>query len=139
MKCRRWLSLITTVFFAVTLILPVSAIESRASDQISSYYMEVTPTSGALAVYFNIIGTGKMDKIGCESIYVYKNVDGSWVFSQKMTEDDENMSNTSIHAHGDTIYCYEPGGYHYKVEVTLFSENSKGRDTRSRTFYVTGK
>ena len=30
-------------------------------------------------------------------------------------------------------------GIRYKVKVTIFAEDSAGRDTRSQTFYVTGQ
>jgi hypothetical protein len=30
-------------------------------------------------------------------------------------------------------------GVEYRVSVTVFAENSAGRDTRSKTVYVTGK
>lgn len=30
-------------------------------------------------------------------------------------------------------------GTRYRIEVTIFEENSAGRDTRTQTFYVTGQ
>lgn len=141
MKMKKYLSLVLSIVCIATLCVPVSAVEPKASAQIAVYNMDIAPTTGKLAVYFTITGSGKMDKIGCESIYVYKLVDSRWVPvpDQTKLEDDDGMSNTNAFFHTNTIYCDSEQGVAYKVVVTVFSENSKGRDTRSDTFYVVGK
>ena len=79
MKIKRVLSMILSIVCVVTLCTPVCAVESRASDQIAVYKMKVNPQSGYLAVYFSVTGPGNVDKLGCESIYVYKMEDMDWV------------------------------------------------------------
>ena len=141
MKVKKILPVILAMACMLALCVPSAAVETRASAQIAAYEMDTTPTSGQLRIFFSIIGSGKMDKIGCESIYVYKLVDSRWVAvsSQTKLEDDDGMSATDAFFHTNQIYCDNERGVAYKVVVTVFSENDKGRDTRSDTFYVTGQ
>ena len=139
MKTKKILSLILSIVFIATLGIPVLAVESRESAQIAVYGMDVTPISGELAVDFSITGSGRMEKIGCESIYIYKLVDSRWVLTDSQTENDTGMSKTSKVAHGNTISFAGTAGTEYMVVVTVFAEDDAARDTRSQTFYVTGK
>lgn len=49
------------------------------------------------------------------------------------------MSETDAGSHGNTIYIGCNDGVEYKVVVTLFAENSAGRDSRTDVFFVTGQ
>lgn len=139
MKIKRILSIILSIACMATLYVPVCAVESRASDQIAVYNMLVDPVPGAMAVYFSVTGNGVVDKLGCESIYLYKMVDYDWVLEETKLEDDPGMSSTNDYDHTNSLRCYTERGEAYKIVVTIFSENSKGRDTRSKTFYEIGK
>lgn len=139
MKVKRILSMILSVICVVTLCVPACAVESRASDQIVAYKMMVDPFPGRMSVYFSVIGTGEVDKLGCESIYVYKMEDMDWVLVETKLEDDPGMSSKNTYDHTDRVYCSTESGEAYKLVVTIFSENSKGRDTRSQTFYEIGQ
>lgn len=125
------LSLMTVTTFA--------AEERRASDQISQYSMEVLPVSGALNVEIYIQGNGSMDKLGCESLKVYEKRGSTWWIIENLDEDDEGMSSTDSLRHRNTISVDTEAGMEYKVVVTLFAEDDVARDTRSKTFYVTGR
>ena len=113
--------------------------ENRASDQIISYYIEVTTDPGKINVEFSVTGVGRVDKLGCESIYVYAKQDSRWRLVEAWVEDDEGMSVSNDFVHTNAIFCNGTAGVEYKVVVTIFSENSLGRDTRSETTYVTGE
>lgn len=141
MKSKKFFAVILSILCIAVLCVPVSAIESRASAQIAVYSMKVTPITDALSVRFSVTGAGVVDKLGCESIYVYKLVASRWVLvpSQTKLEDDDGMSATNTYGHVNSIHCSSESGVAYKVVVTIFAENSKGRDTRSETFYVTGQ
>ena len=121
--------------------MPVSAVEARASAQIALYNMKVTPITDALSVYFSVTGPGVVDKLGCESIYIYQLIDTRWVPipDHYRDEDDTGMSSKNTYDHTNSIRFSSERDVPYKVVVTIFSENSKGRDTRSETFYVIGK
>lgn len=139
MKIKKFLSMILSVVCVVTLCVPVSAVESRASSQIAVYKMTVTPLSGYFSVFFSVTGPGNVDKLGCESIYLYKMVDSRWVLVETKLEDDDGMSDENTYHHANSIRCSTERGEAYKVVVTIFSENAKGRDTRPQTFYEVGQ
>ncbi|MEJ8727602.1 hypothetical protein WKS99_00975 [Flintibacter sp. HCN-6482] len=134
--------MVTTICCLSVLYTSIFAIDfsnSRASDQIISYYIEVSTDPGRINVEFSVTGKGRVDKIGCESIYVYANQNSKWRLVEAWVEDDEGMSNSNTVGHSNVIFCNGTAGVEYKVVATIFSENSLGRDTRSETTYVTGE
>ena len=80
-----------------------------------------------------------MNKIGCESIEVYEKEGADWQLVESLDEDDEGMSSTNVPRHRNDIACDGEAGVEYKVVVTIFAENDAGRDTRTKTSYVTGR
>ena len=139
MNQKKVFSFFMALHMTISFCLPTYATDTRASDQLAVYNIQAKTITDQIAVFVAVTGNGTMDKIGCESIDVYKLVGSNWVWTESKTEDDDNMSSTNIHAHADTIYCTGEFAVHYKVVVTIFAENSKGRDTRSETFYLIGK
>ncbi len=139
MKNKRFFSIVLSIICAMALCVPIRAVESRASDQIVAYGMKVTPHSGFFSVYFSVTGTGEVDKLGCESIYVYEMIDMDWVLVESRLENASGMSSKNTYIHTNSVQCSTERGEAYKVVVTIFSENSKGRDTRSQTFYDIGQ
>ena len=140
MKMKRFFSFVLSIACLAVLCVPASA-TTEASYQIAAYSMNVTPLSGAFEIYFDVIAAGEADKLGCESIYLYRLVDSYWVpvKSQTKLEDDPGMSLTKAYAHSNFIQCSSLSGEFYKIEVTIFAVNSYGRDTRSKTFYYVGE
>lgn len=134
MTKRRLLVLFMAVIFMFTM--SVSAM-ARASDQIGSYDIDVAPFSDEIEVYFSVFGAGMMNKIGCESIYVYEVGDLTPV--ESFDEYDAGMSRRNGSSHTNSIYFDSEKGVEYKVVVTIFAEDDDGRDSRSKTFYVTGE
>lgn len=139
MKIKKILSLVLSIILITTLGIPSLATESRASAQIAVYGMDAISEHNDVIVDFTITGSGRMEKIGCESIYIYKLVDGRWVLTHSRAENDDGMSKTDAYFHTNILYfpCEEFEAY--KVVVTVFAKNEKGRDSRSKTIYVTGK
>ena len=137
MKRTRWLSLFLMVALSLSLALPAFATEERASMQIENYEINVTVSRGKINVEFSVDGISKMDKLGCESIYIYKDTSSTPAGSR--LEDDFGMSKTDASSHKNTISLPASAGVKYTVVVTIFAENSDGRDTRQETFSVTGK
>ena len=99
----------------------------------------MTPTSGTLNVKFSVSGTSMREKIGCESIKVYEKSGTQWTLVDSTDEDDLGMSRYNSRSQKNTIQFDGESGVEYKVSVTVFAENSEGRDTRTETFYVTGR
>ena len=138
---RNFFRFIVVLSCLMTLNIPTFAYSSatRGSDQISAYYIEVTTDPGRINVEFSVTGVGRVDKLGCESIYVYAKQDSRWRLVEAWVEDDEGMSRSNTFVHSNVIFCNGTAGVEYKVVATIFSENSLGRDTRSETTYVTGE
>ena len=141
MKRTRALSRALSFIIIIALVLsfPSFAYEDRASDQIGRHDIKVTPLSGQIAIKASIFGMGTMNKIGCESIYLYRQYGSVWISTDWMLEDDYNMYSTNTEAHMANYYFNSTAGVKYRVDITLFAENDEGRDTVSQTFYVTGK
>ncbi len=139
MNRKKVFAFFTAVLMMISFTVPTCAVDTRASDQLAVYDIYAKTVTDKIAVFVTVTGNGVMDKIGCESIDVYKLVGSDWVWTESKTEDDDNMSRTNFYTHADTVYCTGESGVHYKVVVTIFAENSKGRDTRSETFYLIGK
>lgn len=139
MKKKRAVALVCTLFCIMSLMTPVFALNTRASDQIKMYWMDTIVTKGAVNVEFSITGKVIMNKLGCESIYLYRKSGSAWVYEDSMKENDTGMSATKKGNHGNTITLSGSAGVEYMVVVTVFAENDAGRDSRSQTFYVTGK
>ena len=139
MKAKRFISFIFATVCLFMLTIPSFATENRASAQIALYEIVVTPTAGTINVKFTVSGSSIMNKIGCESIEVYEKSGSSWDLTESWDEDDNGMSLYNSIAQRNTIYCNGEAGVEYKVVVTIFAENDAGRDTRTRTVYVTGK
>lgn len=139
MKRNKVISLILAFISIMSLTIPVFAANTRASDQISIYRMDTIVTKDAVNVEFSITGKVIMKKLGCESIYLYRKSGSAWVYEDSRTENDTGMSNTKKINHGNTITLDGRAGVEYMVVVTVFAEDDSARDTRSKTFFVTGK
>lgn len=92
-----------------------------------------------MATEFAVTGNRAMNKLGCQSIYVYRKTDTGWTYVTSVLEDDEGMSKTNSSFHRNDIYIDCTAGVEYKVVVTIYAENDAGRDTRTQRFFVTGK
>ena len=86
MKTKRVLSSFLVLACLVSLIIPTFAATARASDQIRAYRMDTIVTEGAVNIEFSITGKIIMNKIGCESIYLYRKSGNAWVFVARSEE-----------------------------------------------------
>ena len=139
MKKRNLFSFVVVIACLCAMVSTSIAAPARASDQIKSYDIYVIPTANTLNVGISVSGNAVMNKIGCESIEVYEKNGSGWKLTESLDEDDEGMSSTNAPRHRNEIPCDGEAGVEYKIEVTIFAEDDAGRDTRSRTLYVTGR
>ena len=137
MKRLRILSLALAV--VMLLSVPAFAIGYRASDQLAKHSISILADPGEIYIYTSVTGTDTMNKIGCESIVVYRQVGSYWVIDYSYDEDDDNMSNTNSMFYTYSHFLDSIEGAYYMVEVTVFAEDDEGRDTRSKTVYLTGE
>ena len=136
MKTKKLLSLFCVFTCLIMMSIPAFA---RASDQIDLYWMTTTSSDSQIHVEFNVEGTDTMDRIGCESIFVYESSGGRWVEVDHLDENDPGMSRSNTYRFTNLVSVNCEVGVRYKVVVTVFAEDSAGqRDAREQTFYVTG-
>lgn len=134
MKTKRLFSLFCVTICILAMTLPAYA---RASDQLRDYWIETDTSDGQICVEFMVEGKSSMDRIGCESIEVYEDVNGRWDEVETLDEFDSGMSKRNARRYTNTIYIDGEVGSYYKVIVTIFAEDENGRDAREETFYVT--
>ena len=127
MKRKKLYALILTIVCLLAFAIPSFASEPYASQQIM--YIDVE---------FDVTGAGRMEKIGCESIYIYRQSGSRWILDDSFTENDSGMIASNTVSHSNVISSSCSSESKYKVVVTIFAENSAGRDTRTQTKYVTG-
>lgn len=136
MKRKKLLAIFFTFICMFAMAVPSFA-SMRASDQIRDYLVDVKSDNREIYIDFSVTGKGGMDRIGCESIRIYESSNGSLV--ESFDEDDAGMSRSNTFKYANMITADCQVGTRYRVEVTIFAENSAGRDTRSQTFHVTGQ
>lgn len=136
MKMKRFFSMLIALACIVAFAVPTFA---RASEQIRTYSVDVTALSGTIAIDFYISGTATMDEIGCESIDVYEKSGSRWILFESWDENDSGMAKSNAKTFANVIECDSEEDIEYKVVVAVFADECSERDTRTRTFYVTGK
>lgn len=138
---RNFFRFIVVLSCLMTLNIPTFAYSSatRGSDQISAYYIEVTTDPGRINVEFSVTGVGRVDKLGCESIYVYAKQDSRWRLVEAWVEDDEGMSRSNTFVHSNVIFATAPPVSSIRSSPPSFLKTVSAGDTRSETTYVTGE
>jgi len=101
----------------------------RSSDQIRSYSVSVTPTTGnRLVVAFSIAETKSVQLVGAKIIAVYEKNGSSWVCVGGFTQKNSGMTGSNTFSYGNTIYYNATAGRKYRVTVTLFAQDSSGNE-----------
>ena len=101
---------------------PVSALDMRASEQISFHSIDASASNGEIVTRFTVWGAGPADGIAVASSICSAHTRIVLVEARY-----RNPTAAALFRNGD-----------YRVSVTVFAEDSAGRDTRSKTVYVTG-
>lgn len=117
-----------------------AAADMRASEQIYRYNSNAAAIgNGEIAVNFSITAKSKMDEIGAETIRIYAQSGRQWILVKSYYSDDDGMSSADTNYFSNTIYYSGIAGTYYKIDVTVFAENSAGSDSRTDTRYVTAR
>ena len=122
---------------ALSFLLSVSALaaDTRASAQISDYYMDAYAYGGGqIAIEFSVACNGRMSRLGALEIAIYEKSGTSWLPKHTYTEYSAGMAISNSAEYSNTIYYDGTVGRTYKVEVTVFARNSEGEDMRFREF-----
>ena len=129
-----------TLILSIILALPAFATQNtsdRASEQLRSYFMDARNAgNGEIIITFSVDGTRKMEQIGAKRIVVFNKVGGVWSIVESWSKDDSGMTASNAYYYGNTMYFNGKVGTEYRVDITIFAENSSGSDSRTQTFFV---
>lgn len=132
-KLCRILSLM--LILALCSGIPAMAAEARTNYYIDSGCASIhRNANGSITVYFDVVGTGTMTKIGASTIYV-KDYSGTTVKTFTYpTYLSLQGSNRVTFGNSVTYYDAEPDVNYYAV-VVLYAANSSGSGTLTVTAY----
>ena len=127
-----------TLTLILSIILATQKTSDRASEQLRSYFMDARNAgNGEIIITFSVDGTRKMEQIGAKRIVVFNKVGGVWSIVESWSKDDSGMTASNAYYYGNTMYFNGKVGTEYRVDITIFAENSSGSDSRTQTFFVT--
>ena len=130
------------IVLVVALLCPleVLAVESRASDYLSSYTAYIYPAGwGKVQVWVSVNGTGDMDEIGALSIQLYESKDNetwTWLKTYDYTDYSGMLGYNNYYHDGHIEYNGTIGRY-YKAYVCVWA--GKDGDGDTRYFWTTPK
>ena len=134
---------ILCLVMALSMIVAVPTYASEQSQRASYYFSSYkaycyTSSSGQLAVYFRIVATDTMDKLGASSVKVQRSSDGTnWSTVTTFTKASyPQTKDTNTGMHATTLYCAKSSGYYYRAQVEFYAKNSSGT---SYHYYTTEK
>ena len=129
---------IVPLLLACALILATPAF-ARASDQISSYLIDVAPVgNGRIIIELSITSPGIMRELGAQRITVEEISGSTKIPKATYTTEDDHMTSKNSWVHDDYVTFYGEVGKEYYITVTIFAEDyDGGSDSRFKDFTVT--
>lgn len=133
---KRFIKCICLVLsLALLLAVPAQAAEARSSSFFtrSAVYLYET-SSTTFQAWFDVTGTGIMDKIGAKEIKIQRSSDNeNWTTMATYSMDNYSSlicENTSTHSACVTYTGSK--GYYYRAYIKLYAKNETGTATWSR-------
>ena len=124
------------ICFALVMVLLLSVaafaaevIEPKASNFFGKSSVYIANVSGTyFEPWFDVTGTGIMDKIGAKTIKVQRSSDGvNWTTMRTWTMDDyPSLIDTNTATHGAGVSYTGSRGYYYRAYIELYAKNSTG-------------
>lgn len=135
-QVRRCVSILLACMFLLT---STAFASEKASDQIASYAVYVTPIgNGQISIDFTIRSIFNMAEIGAKEIYVFEKSGAALIQKAHYTKDDPDMSTTDMFYKVGTVVFDGVKGKDYYVTVTVFATDyNGGSDSRTKTYTVT--
>lgn len=131
---------IIALLLAFVLILPVNArattpdaVQPRASLYLDNYGAYVyLPGDGEVRVYFDVMGTGRMDELGALSIQIHESIDGTiWYWKDTFKHDlTPGMLSYNDNYHSGYVSYDGIRGRYYKAYVCIWGGKDGDGDTR---------
>lgn len=140
MTKNKGIKVIIALLLVVSLIQPV-AVDAVANETVlpcASYYLDAYNTyicavgSGDIQIWFEVMGTGKMDELGTLRIVLYESTDNTnWTWKKTfLHEDYDSMLLENDYWHMDCVTYDGVAGRYYKAYVCLWAGKNGSGDTR---------
>lgn len=134
------LSLVLVMCLSVAVSAAGAPISVCASEYFDSYGSSIHRAgNGGVTVYFNVVGTNVMDKIGANAVFIYEKNGSSWdvvkVFWASSTP--SMMGYNTIKKTGSVTY-YGTSGKQYYASVSFYAlKNGNGQIKDMSTITIT--
>jgi len=105
----------------------------RASYYLSAYNTYICAVgNGDIEIWFEVMGTGKMDELGTLSIVLYESTNNStWTHVKTfLHENNDSMLLRNDYWHMDCVSYDGVAGRYYKAYVCIWAGKNGGGDTR---------
>lgn len=127
-----------SIILALTMISSILCTAASAAIQSSAYLdgysAGVTPIGdGKIVVTVEVLGVGRMTKLGAETIYIYESADGE-SFHRVATYESKDypiMMGSGSYFYKDVITHQGTAGYYYYASVNVYAANANGSDTKN--------
>lgn len=126
-RFAQFVSLI--LVFAIVMAVPAYAAESRESAYFAKSSVYLWPTTGnTFEAWFEVTGTGTMQKIGANFIKIQRSSDNSnWTTVKTYSKNDySNLIDSNSTSHSDYVTYTGTSGYYYRAYIELYAKNSTG-------------
>lgn len=131
---------IIAICLVLSLTVPVAARAASVEPAVSlaNYYIDSCDSHissvgmGRIQIWFEITGSGTMDKIGALSVEVYESTDNTnWTLVQTFTHDVyvTMLTENSFYYRSSVSHQGVPGRY-YKAYVTFWAERNNSSESR---------
>ena len=128
------------ICLVISLLAPTSAfaatednIQPRASQYLTAYNTYICAVGGGdIQIWFEVMGTGKMDELGTLRIVLYESTDNTnWTWKHTfLHEDNDTMLLKNDYWHMDCVSYDGVAGRYYKAYVCIWAGKNGSGDTR---------
>ena len=139
---KQLLFRVVAIILIFACIFPVNAmaVESRASDYLSSYTAYVYPAgSGKIQVWFNVVGVGYQEALGALTIQIYESKNNSnWTLVTAFIHNNNpDMMGYNTYYHSGHVDYQGVAGRYYRAYVSIWGGGLTVGD--NRYFYTSSK
>lgn len=132
----KFFSMILALAMIPSILCTAASAAIQSSAYLDGYSASVTPIGdGKIVVTVEVIGVGRMTKLGAETIYIYESADGE-LFHRVATYESEDypiMMGSGRVYYEDAVTHQGKAGYYYYASVNVYAANANGSDTKNYT------
>ena len=129
-KNLKMICIVTALAIAFAVPVHAKEVETRSSAYISAYDSALVAGTGPeLHIWFNVLGSGRMDEIGASEIKVQRSPTGTgdWTTVKIFTKADyPQMVCQDTGYHNTHVTYYGLTGHYYRAIVTVYAAKGNG-------------